>query len=202
MQSRALSLAIDGFQAPSRVHSLRQSALPEDVEFLLRLVSRDADAERQAVEVTGRSSIFVISAAEFFIEQVLFAPGADAYRVLGGSPEVDIQILRHHMALLFRWLHPDIAQTERRESGFLRVSAAWNQIKTPDARLLYNAEQEARHVKLNAKPHRYGGGAKRGFQKRLAMHVGQYNVKSRRHEQKKGGVLSRFLLGLFNRQPG
>lgn len=202
MQSRALSLAIDGFQAPSRVHALRQSELPEDVEFLLRLVSRDAEAEREAVEVTGRSSAFVISAAEFFIEQVLFAPGADAYRVLGGSPNVDIQILRHNMALLFRWLHPDIAKLVHRESGFLRVSAAWNQIKTPDKRMLYNAVQEARHVEINAKIHRHGAAGKRSLQKRLAIQVGQKYPRLRRPARKKAGLISRFLFVLFNRQPG
>ncbi len=202
MQSKALSLAIDGFQAPSRMHALRHNELPHDIEFLLRLVSGDAEAERQAVEGTGRAPAFIISASEFFIEQVLFAPGADAYRVLGASSSVDIQILRRNMALLFRWLHPDTAPVHLREAGFLRVSAAWNQVKTPDRRSHYDAMQvEGRH-KPSSAAHKHRSAAKHAIPKRLAQQLAQNKARLERPNRKRVGLISRVLLALFNRQPG
>ena len=47
-------------------------------------------------------------AATFFIEQILFAPHADSYRVLGASPQASASELRRNVALLLRWLHPDL----------------------------------------------------------------------------------------------
>ncbi|HET7447654.1 MAG TPA: hypothetical protein VFJ49_07050, partial [Methyloceanibacter sp.] len=76
-------------------------------------------------------------AARFFIEQVLFHPQADSYRVLGARPQASTGELRRNMALLLRWVHPDHDQGER--SIFARrVMRAWNDLKTDEQRAAYS----------------------------------------------------------------
>ncbi len=58
-------------------------------------------------------------AATFFIEQILFAPNADSYRVLGASTSASAGELRRNVALLLRWLHPDLDPRSER-SIFVR----------------------------------------------------------------------------------
>ena len=50
----------------------------------------------------------VREASAFFIEQILLGPDADSYRVLGADRNAAAAELRRNMALLLRWLHPDM----------------------------------------------------------------------------------------------
>src|SRR5689334_16722450 len=104
----ALKIAIDLMHVPSQVRLLRLERLPDGVQLLLRIAAGDDKAESAAVEVTGRSRNVIRQAAAFFIEQVLFAPNTDSYRVLGVSPQASASELRRNVALLLRWLHPDL----------------------------------------------------------------------------------------------
>ena len=134
----SLMLAIDGYHAPSRMRSYRRAELRDDIHFLLLIVSGDLEAEREAVLITGRTVSTVRKAAEFFVEQVLFIPEADAYRILGAHPSMSSHELRKNMALILRWLHPDVNKNEQQRDYSRRVTAAWNQLKTPALRLAYN----------------------------------------------------------------
>ena len=78
-------------------------------------------------------------AAAFFIEQVLLCPGADSYRVLGADAGTSDGELRRNMALLLKYMHPDLG---REHSVFARrVTQAWNELKTPDRRAAYDRAQ-------------------------------------------------------------
>jgi hypothetical protein len=143
----ALRVAIDLFHVPSRVRALRSSPLPRGVSFLLEIAAGDEAAEAQAVALTGRDRSVIKRAAAFFIEQILLAPDADSYRVLGSSERADSADLRRNMALLLRWLHPDKDPHNDRSLFAARVTRAWNDLKTPERRAAYDASFAA--VKAN-----------------------------------------------------
>jgi hypothetical protein len=137
----ALRLALELLHVPWRVRLVRDQPLPEGVPLLLRIASGDADSEQAAVAAMGRPGEVIKQAATFFIEQILLAPGADSYRMLGASPATGSGELRQNMALLMRWLHPDIADKGEQSIFAARISAAWNDLKTPDRRTVYDSER-------------------------------------------------------------
>jgi hypothetical protein len=137
----ALKVAIDLMQVPSRVRHIRSQPLPDGVVMLLQILAGDPEAESKAAELTGKSLDIVREAAAFFIEQILFCHGADSYRVLGANKDVTSSELRRNMALLLRWLHPDIDRFSERSLFVGRVIRAWDNLKTPERRAAYDAQQ-------------------------------------------------------------
>ena len=131
-------MAIDLMRAPSQVPLVRSAPLPDGVLTLLRIAAGDEEATSQAIAATGRSRETVREAAAFFIEQILFYPEADSYRVLGARPEASNSELRRNMALLLRWLHPDHDPQGERSVFASRVTRAWNDLKTQERRAAYD----------------------------------------------------------------
>src|SRR5690242_20121885 len=103
----ALWMAIDLLHVPARVKMMRSAPLPADISALLRITAGEEGTIAEATQATGQPAQTVKEAAGFFIEQMLFYPGADSYRVLGARPEATDGELRRNMSLLLRWLHPD-----------------------------------------------------------------------------------------------
>jgi len=136
----ALKLAFDLFDFPSQARAARKAPLPPDLSLLLRLAAGDDEIVREAVRNSGRPPRVVRDAAGFFIEQVLLFPDADSYRVLGTSPTAANSELRRNMALLLRWLHPDIDQLGERSVFAARVTKAWSDLKTPERRAAYDQQ--------------------------------------------------------------
>jgi hypothetical protein len=134
----ALKVAIDLLHVPSQVRVLRAEPLPSDMLTLLRIATGDDEAETAAALNLGRPGATLRSAATFFIEQILFAPDADSYRVLGSSEKASAAELRRHVALLLRWLHPDLDPHGDRSIFVGRVTTAWNDLKTPERRATYD----------------------------------------------------------------
>ena len=134
----ALKVAIDLMHVPSQVRHIRSGPLPDGIPKLLRVAAGEDEAVREAVKATGRSADVLCSAAAFFIEQILLCPDADSYRVLGVNHEAVSSELRRNMAFLLRWLHPDMDQQTARSIFASRVTGAWEDLKTPDRRKLYD----------------------------------------------------------------
>src|SRR5579863_5187815 len=134
----ALRVAIDLLHVPSQVRVVRSEPLPDGVPMLLHIAAGDDEAERAAAALTDRSRDIVRRAATFYIEQILFAPNADCYQVLGANPQASAAELRHNVALLLRWLHPDLDPHGERSVFISRVTGAWNNLKTPDRRAAYD----------------------------------------------------------------
>lgn len=134
----AVRVAIDLLQMPSRARTIRQSPLPDGMALLLRVAATEPAATAEAAALTGRTSDVVFQASVFFVEQVLLAPGTDSYRVLGASPQSSSADLRRNMALLVRWLHPDVKQSTDRASFVNRVTVAWDDLKTAERRAAYD----------------------------------------------------------------
>jgi DnaJ-like protein len=134
----ALKLAIELVHVPTRVRAMRSRALPHDIDALLQVAAGDEEALRKATATTGRTRDDVHKAAVFFIEQILFAPDADSYRVLGVGPGATPGELRRNMALLLRWLHPDLAPQGKQSTFACKVTGAWNDLKTAERRAAYD----------------------------------------------------------------
>ncbi len=99
----------------------------------------DEQALAEAVASTGRSAEVLKAAAAFFIEQVLLVPKADSYRILGLPPTAGSAELRMHMALLMKWLHPDVDGVGQKAMFAGLVTRAWEDLKTAERRQAYDA---------------------------------------------------------------
>jgi hypothetical protein len=137
-EAAALKVAIDLVHVPSRLRHVRANPLPDGVLMVLRVAAGDEKATDRAVELTLRPREVVREAAAFFLEQVLLSPESDSYRVLGAGPEATAAELRRNMALLQMFLHPDLQHREERSVFSRRVSAAWEDLKTPARRAGYD----------------------------------------------------------------
>lgn len=133
-----LMLATSLLQMPSQVRRMRAAPLPDDVVILLRIAAGDDEMMDQATAMSGQSCQLVREASAFFIEQMLLHPEADSYRVLGARPEASPEELRRNMALLLRWLHPDLSRRDGRSVFAHRVTKAWNDLKTEERRSAYD----------------------------------------------------------------
>ena len=147
--STAVRVAIDLMHVPSRVRYVRDAPLPADVTILLQIAAGDEAAEIAAAAAVDRPRHVVRRASAFFIEQILLGPDADSYRVLGADRKASAPELRRNMALLLRWLHPDMHHDHSIFAG--RVTAAWETLKTPERRTAYDREQMLRPRKKRAR---------------------------------------------------
>jgi hypothetical protein len=140
MDAPAVRVAIDLVHVPSRVRLFRAEPLPEGVVTVLQIAAGDETAEIAAAEAVGRPRELVRRAAAFFIEQILLGPNSDSYRVLGADRNATAAELRRNMALLLRWLHPDMDRKGVRSMFAGRVTQAWGTLKTPERRAAYDKE--------------------------------------------------------------
>lgn len=147
-KATALRVAIDLVLVPSRVRMLKAEPLPEGVSFLLCIAAGDADAAQEAAELTGKSLETVQAAAAFFIEQILLAPESDSYRVLGMRQSATAAELRRSLAWLLKWLHADSGQNSERLIFIVRLTGAWNNLKTPERRAAYDMARNVRETDI------------------------------------------------------
>ena len=150
----ALVAAISMLERPHAAKLARASRLPEGVTFLLEIAAGEAQALTRASQLTGRTEATLQKAAGFFIEQVLLFPGGDSYRILGSDGGTSLRELRRNMALIMRWLHPDVA-SEASSSSVLnrslfasRITQAWETVKTDERRSAYNSSLAAKEPPL------------------------------------------------------
>lgn len=140
----ALRAALDLAALPSRRRQLRNKPLPAGVALLLQIVADDPDALEASAQRLQRPSGELREVAAFYIEQIMLTPRADSYRVLGAQPSAATAELRQNLALLCKWLHSDVCQDQARSVFFVRITSAWNNLKTPERRAAYDAGLEAR----------------------------------------------------------
>lgn len=154
----ALEWALALAQAPSERHSLRQRCLPEGIESLLQIAAGGAhDAVGEAVARTGESAEDIVEAARFYLREVLFFQGADAYRMLGLDRDASNGQIKAHHRLLQQWLHPDRHTSDWDAIFASRVNAAWNLLRTQKNRAAYDAQYQAPDWKHTETETRWGG---------------------------------------------
>src|SRR5690606_35986625 len=127
----ALEQALGLLRAPALRASLRARPLPAGMEEVLAIASGSQERARAAADRTGYDAAELGEAARFYVQQVLLADGADAYRVLGADSGSGQAALREHHRLLLRWLHPDRSQGDAlwETAMAARVNEAWNQLR-------------------------------------------------------------------------
>lgn len=135
----ALDWALALLQAPAGRHALRKQPLPEGMARLLGVAADVAADMQDAVQAYGMPPARLREAARFYVREVLFHAQSDAYRTLGVGPDADAAQLKAHHRLLQRWLHPDRGQSEDDAVFAARVNAAWEQIRTVERRMAYDA---------------------------------------------------------------
>jgi len=139
----AVRAALDLAAIPSRRRELRCRPLPEGVSLLLRIAADDHDAVDAISKRTQCPPGKLRKAAAFYIEQILLEPNADSYRVLGARRDATMPELRRNLAYLCRWLHSEMCEDLGRSMFVLRVTRAWNDLKTADRRAAYDARLDA-----------------------------------------------------------
>jgi hypothetical protein len=126
---RTIDLALDLARMPAFAPSMAASPLPVDVLEVIRIAAESPDACRAAALTTGEPEPVLVEAARFYLQQILFRPEADCYRVLGIRPDDSPESARAHMRWLLLWLHPD------RNRGLdaiyaKRIVKAWREVST------------------------------------------------------------------------
>lgn len=174
----AVKTALGLLHLPASLRRLQSAPLPPDVETLLRIAAGDEDELSRAAVRTERPPAVIRDAAVFYIEQVLLNSDSDSYRVLGAAPDASAQDLRHNMALLMSWLHPDKDLAGDRAVLAARVTRAWNNLRSPDRRMAYDATLAAAPPRTQApKLPRFGQRKNAG-----AVALPPHHRLSRKHE--------------------
>lgn len=136
--SKVFDLVLALFREPGLIAELRDHALPDDVGLVIRIAAGEAAALVNAAESTGESSEVMVEASVFYLQQILFAPNADPYRVLGAAADASQDLLRENYRWLMKWLHPDRNQDGWEAVYADRVNMAWQDLKTPERRADYD----------------------------------------------------------------
>lgn len=130
----ALFRALALLRSPRDARPAARERLPAGMALLLRIVGGDEQALAASRGVSGASDQDLREAAIFYVQQVLFAPGADSYRVLGVDSDADDERIKEHYRWLVRWLHPD-RNPDAWEAVYAdRVNRAWQDLRTRDRR--------------------------------------------------------------------
>lgn len=137
-QASALKLALEIYHMPSRVRSARSEPLHDGVLQVLRIAAGDDEALSEAATQLERPADLLKEASSFYIEQILLGPGTDSYRVLGADRDAPVGELRRNMALLLRFLHPDLDSSGKRSMFAGRVISAWDDLKSVERRAAYD----------------------------------------------------------------
>jgi hypothetical protein len=106
-QPQVIELALDLARMPALARRSVVPPLPPNIIELMRIAAASPEACGAAVVQTGEPRHVVIEAARFYLQQVLFRPDADCYRILGIQPAASRATAREHMRWLLEWLHPD-----------------------------------------------------------------------------------------------
>jgi hypothetical protein len=127
-QRHVIELALDLARMPALARSSAVSVLPPNIIELMRIAAASAEACQAAVAKTGEPAPVIIEAARFYLQQLLFRPGADCYRILGIEPTASRETARSHMRWLLEWLHPDRNHNSWDAVYAERVLKAWREV--------------------------------------------------------------------------
>jgi hypothetical protein len=142
MSGDALELALALHRAPIQRFSVRDRPLPDDIGRVIQLASAGQPLLQDTAARLCEPEATLLEAIRFYLQQVLFNPGTDAYRVLGLGPDAPAERIREHYHWLQRWLHPDRRGEDWEALFATRVNWAWQQLRSESARAAYDAERE------------------------------------------------------------
>jgi hypothetical protein len=129
-QGHAIDFALDLFRLPSLARASVAAALPPNILELIRIAAACPEACEAAVARTGEPTPVLIEAARFYLQQALFRPEVDCYRILGIEPTASRETARNHMRWLLEWLHPDRNGDSWDAVYAERVLKAWREVSS------------------------------------------------------------------------
>lgn len=135
----ALEQALAARQSPGLFVRFRERPLPHDLGLLLRIAANETAACDQACAASGESLRVVAEAAVLYVQQVMFHPGSDSYRILGVNADAPEEQIREHRRWLLRWLHPDRNSDAWNGVYVNRVTLAWQDLRSSERRADYDA---------------------------------------------------------------
>lgn len=125
----AIETALDLSRIPALARNGGVPQIPPNVIDIIRIAAGSSKACEEAADATGESPEILVEVARFYLQQCLFRPEADSYRVLGLRPGASRATARTHMRLLMEWLHPD--RNGELDSVYAeRVLNAWREISS------------------------------------------------------------------------
>ena len=129
MQERnALDIALELYRQPTLARKVRRDGLPPRVLSVIKIAAgSEEELEMPAGHSSGETRE-IREAAIFFLQNCLFQPGGDNYRVLGVEHDATIEQMRLHKRWLLKWLHPDLNRNKWEAAYLQRVLAAWREI--------------------------------------------------------------------------
>jgi len=125
----ALDVALDMVQRPLLARHVQDQPLPDDVLQLVRIAADSEEDLSWASRTRARTLAEIREAAVMFLQQVLFHPRADNFRVLGLRPNATLEELHEHRRWLLKWLHPDRNHDKWESQLFKRVVDASSQVQ-------------------------------------------------------------------------
>src|SRR5262249_1505844 len=131
-RGHVIDLALDLARMPTLARASMLPAIPPDIVELMRIAAASPEACPAAVAQTGQPGSVVIEASQFYLQPVLFRPGADCYRILGVEPTTPREIARSHMRWLLQWLHPDRNNNSWDAVYAERVLKAWREVSASE----------------------------------------------------------------------
>ncbi len=117
----ALDIALDMVQRPLLARQAQAQPLPNDVLHLIRIAADSDEDIAWASRTRARSPREIREAAVMFLQQVLFHPRADSFRLMGLTPTATLDDLQEHRKWLLKWLHPDRNPDKWESQLFKRV---------------------------------------------------------------------------------
>jgi len=129
-QPHVIELALDLARMPALARSSAVPPLPPNIIELMRIAAACPEACQAAVAQTGEPTPVVVEAAKVYLQQMLFRPEADCYRILGIHPTASRTTARSHMHWLLKWLHPDRNSNSWDAIYAERVLKAWREVST------------------------------------------------------------------------
>lgn len=117
----ALDIALDMVQRPLLAKHAQTQPLPDDVLRLIRIAADSQEDIAWASRTRARSTREIREAAVMFLQQVLFHPRADSFRLMGLGPTATLADLHEHRKWLLKWLHPDRNPDKWESNLFRRV---------------------------------------------------------------------------------
>src|SRR5215469_12905786 len=133
-QGHAIDFALDLARLPAVALTSVAPALPPNILELILIAAACPDSCEAAVARTGQPTPVLIEAARFYLQQVLFRPEADCYRILGIEPTASRETARNHMRWLLEWLHPDRNGNSWDAVYAERVLKAWREVSNSHGR--------------------------------------------------------------------
>src|SRR5262245_33038599 len=131
-RGHVIDLALDLARMPTLARNSMLPAIPPDIGELMRIAAASPEACQAAATQTGEPVSVVIEAARFYLQQVLFRPDADCYRILGVEPTTPRETARSHMRWLLQWLHPDRNNNSWDAVYANRVLKAWREVSAAE----------------------------------------------------------------------